>query len=106
MAAEVGAGVPDSGDPVVDLAAAARLIVHKADAWAEAAVRAERVRLMAKAAVRAATTRAEVQAVLDNLTWPDFAGASAEEADGESGTVRAGGRRSGSGWRRLFRSRG
>lgn len=72
LAAEVGATVEETGDPAVDLAAAAKLIVRKAGAWTETAVRAERVRLAAKAAVRAATTRAEVQAVLDNLTWPDL----------------------------------
>lgn len=106
LAAEVGASVPDSGDPAVDLAAAAKLIVQKANAWAAAVARAERVRLAAKAAVRAAMTRAEVQAVLDDLTWPDLTGSSAEGADDGSGAIRTGGRRSGSVWRRIFGSQG
>ena len=71
LAAEIGASIPNSGDPRVDLAAAAASIAGRAVAWEATAVELENTRLAAKAAVRAATTRADVAAVLDDLTWPD-----------------------------------
>jgi hypothetical protein len=72
LSAEVGISLyPGTGQPAADIQEVALIVLAMAAAWRPFGAAIESVRLGAKAAIAAATDEAQVQAVLDGLSWPD-----------------------------------